>query len=105
MPGWRRLAAPGTQPHSVPNRGRRYNVDVHSRAGIVLLALLRIAAGLLLTLMAVPMLIQGGFSRYAEYGMPAHPDWRYVALGFVLLGAGSFLVRPYWWRSVGTRRR
>jgi hypothetical protein len=55
--------------------------------------------------MAVPLLIQGGFSRYAKYGTPAHADWRSLGLAFVMLGVGSFLIRPYWWKSLGTRHR
>jgi hypothetical protein len=73
--------------------------------GIVFLRILRIAAGLAIMLMAVPLLIQGGFSRYARYGIPAHPDWRYLGLAFVLLTVGSFLLRPYWWRYLGTHPR
>jgi hypothetical protein len=71
----------------------------------VFLTILRIAAGAALALMAVPLLVQGGFSRYAKYATPAHADWRSLGLAFVMLGVGSFLIRPYWWRSLGTRHR
>ena len=75
------------------------------QSSVVFLTILRIAAGVVLSLMAVPLLIQGGFSRYAKYGTPAQPDWPYLGLAFVLLGVGSFLIRPYWWRFLGTHRR
>jgi hypothetical protein len=76
---------------------------VRSCAASVLLTILRIAAGLALMLAASPFLIRGGLSRYAKYGTPAHTDWRYLAVAFLLLGAGSFLVRPYWWKHLGRR--
>jgi hypothetical protein len=47
---------------------------MNSRAGSLLVTILRIAAGFLLVLAATPFLIQGGLSRYARYGTPAHPD-------------------------------
>jgi hypothetical protein len=86
-------------------RSLPYNVAMRGRAGHVLLTILRIAAGAVLALMAVPLQIQGGFSRYAKYGTPAHADWRYLGLAFVMLGAGSLLIRPYWWKSLGTPHR
>jgi hypothetical protein len=86
-------------------RSLPYNVAMRGRAGHALLTILRIAAGAALAVMAVPLLIQGGFSRYAKYGTPAHADWRYLGLAVVMLGVGLFLIRPYWWKSLGTRHR
>jgi hypothetical protein len=74
---------------------------MRSRASAFLLTVLRIAAGLALMLAASPFLIRGGFSRYAQYGMPAHTDWRYLAIALILLIAGSSLVRPCWWKHLG----
>ncbi len=76
---------------------------MNSRAGSPLVTILRSVAGFLLVLAATPFLIQGGFSRYAKYGTPAHPDWRYLAIAAVMLAAGSFLIRPFWWRHPGRR--
>jgi hypothetical protein len=58
------------------------------------LKVLRSVAGFALMLSAAGVLVQGGFSRYAKYGMPPHADWRIIAFGLVLLSAGAFLVRP-----------
>jgi hypothetical protein len=66
---------------------------------------LRIVAGAALMLAAAPLLIQGGLSRYAKYGEPPHADWRYLVVAFLMLASGSFLVRPYWWRSLKAGHR
>jgi hypothetical protein len=58
------------------------------------LKVLRSIAGFALMLSASGVLVQGGLSRYAKYGMPPHADWGIIALGLVLLSAGAFLVRP-----------
>jgi hypothetical protein len=58
------------------------------------LKVLRPVAGFALMLSASGVLVQGGLSRYAKYGMPPHADWRMIAFGLVLLSAGAFLVRP-----------
>src|SRR5262249_62089680 len=55
---------------------------------------LRGAIGIGLMLTATGFLIQGGFSRYAKYGIPSHTDWRMIALGLIFLFAGGFLIRP-----------
>ena len=62
--------------------------------GQTTLKVLRTIAGFALMLSASGVLIQGGLSRYAKYGMPPHADWRIIAFGLLLLGAGAFLVRP-----------
>ena len=62
--------------------------------GRTILSVLRGIAGFALMLSAGGVLIQGGLSRYAKYGMPAHADWRIIAFGLVLLSLGAFLVRP-----------
>ncbi len=74
---------------------------VQPRIASVLLRILRVIAGLALAAMATPLLIQGGFSRYAKFGVPPHPDWRYLALAICMLAAASVLIRPYWWRHAG----
>ena len=76
---------------------------MHTRAGSLLVTILRMVAGFVLVLMATPFLIQGGLSRYAKYGMPAHADWRYLGVAVVMLAAGTFLIRPFWWRWLGRR--
>ncbi len=39
------------------------------------------------------VLIEGGLSRYAEYGIPPHPEWTIIAFGLILLGVETFLFR------------
>ncbi len=60
----------------------------------ITLKVFRTVAGFALMLSASGVLVQGGLSRYAKYGMPPHADWWIIAFGLVLLGAGAFLVRP-----------
>jgi hypothetical protein len=60
----------------------------------VALKILRIVIGILLALAAGPFLIQGGLSRYAAFGVPAHPDSRMLVIGLILLAAAAFLIRP-----------
>lgn len=55
---------------------------------------LRYVIGSALMLSASGVLIEGGLSRYAKYGMPPHADWRIIAFGLILLSAGAFLLRP-----------
>jgi len=59
---------------------------------------LRIVAGAVLVLVAGSFFMEGGLSRYAQHrrqhGFPAHSDWRLIAIGFVLAGAGGVLLRP-----------
>ena len=62
--------------------------------GRTALRVLRSVAGFALMLSATGVLVEGGLSRYAKYGMPPHADWRIIAFGLVLLSAGAFLVRP-----------
>jgi hypothetical protein len=62
--------------------------------GRTTLKVLRTVAGFALVLSATGVLVQGGLSRYAKYGMPPHADWRIIAFGLVLLSAGTFLIRP-----------
>jgi hypothetical protein len=62
--------------------------------GRTTLKALRWVAGFALMLSASGVLIQGGLSRYAKYGMPPHADWGIITFGLLLLGAGAFLVRP-----------
>lgn len=40
------------------------------------------------------VLIEGGLSRYAAYGLPPHANWKAVAFGLVMLGTGAALFRP-----------
>lgn len=76
---------------------------MHSRAATALFTIIRIAAGLVIALTAMPFLIQGGLSRYAKYGIPAHADWRYIAIGLGMVALGTFLIRPFWWRHISKR--
>jgi|GEM_PF-4061786 len=62
--------------------------------GRTMLKVLRSVVGFALMLSAAGVLVQGGFSRYAKYGLPPHADWRIIVFGLVLLSAGAFLVRP-----------
>ncbi len=78
---------------------------MHSRTAALFVTALRILAGFALMLAAIPLLIQGGLSRYAKYRMPAHPDWRYLAIGLAMAAAGAFVIRPFWWRQPGNRHR
>ena len=66
---------------------------MHARAALML-KILRVVIGIGLMLTAAGFLIQGGFSRYAKYGIPPHTDWRMIALGLIFLFAGGFLIRP-----------
>jgi hypothetical protein len=58
------------------------------------LKITRSAIGIALMLISVSFLIQGGLSRYAQYGLPPHADWRIIAIGLTLLAAGAFLLHP-----------
>ena len=55
---------------------------------------IRIAAGIALVLSSTSFLIEGGLSRYARFGIPAHSDWRLITVGLLLAGAGGYLLRP-----------
>jgi len=76
---------------------------MQSHAGNLSLKIVRIVIGFALMLSASGFLIQGGFSRYAEFGMPPHADWRLIAIGLFMLGIGGFLIRPFWWRHLARR--
>jgi len=65
-----------------------------------MLKILRFVVGLALMLSASGLLIQGGFSRYAKYGIPPHANWRLIAAGLLMLAIGAFLIRPFWWRHL-----
>jgi hypothetical protein len=69
-------------------------------ASALMLKVLRIALGFVFVLTAGTFFVEGGFSRYAQFGMPAHADWRFITLGFVAAFIGAFLVRPFWWRHL-----
>ncbi len=58
------------------------------------LKVLRSVAGFALMLSATGFMIEGGVSRYAQYGVPPHADWRIIGVGLILFGAGAFLLRP-----------
>jgi len=58
------------------------------------LKVLRSVVGAALMLSAGGVLIEGGLSRYAKYGIPPHTDWGIIAFGLILLGTGAFLFRP-----------
>ena len=58
------------------------------RSAILMLKTLRITAGVALMLSASGFLIQGGLSRYAQYGIPPTPDWKWIAVGLVMLALG-----------------
>lgn len=64
------------------------------------LKIVRILIDLLLLFSATGVLIQGGLSRYARYGLPPQTDWRLILFGLLLAAAGGFLVRPgYFFRG------
>jgi len=63
------------------------------------LKLVRISLGVLLSLSATGFLVQGGLSRYARFGMPPEPHWRWIAIGLIMLGVGAILIRPLPWNS------
>jgi hypothetical protein len=65
----------------------------------ILLRFLRIILGGFLVLSAIPALIQGGLSRYARIGIPAHPDWKWITVALVMLAVGLLLIRPFPWTS------
>jgi hypothetical protein len=58
------------------------------------IGVLRAVVGFALMLSAIGFLIEGGFSRYAIFGVPARAAWRIVGLGLIIFGAGVFLFRP-----------
>ena len=60
---------------------------------------MRMAIGLLIMASAAPFLIQGGLSRYAKYGIPQNPDWRYLVIGLIVLLLGAIIFRPLPWTS------
>lgn len=53
----------------------------------------RFVVGAALMLSAGGVLIEGGLSRYAKYGIPPHADWGIIAFGLILLSTGAFLLR------------
>ena len=59
-----------------------------------ILRVLRLFSGFALMLSGSAVLVEGGLSRYAKYGMPPHADWRIIAFGVILIGSGAFLFRP-----------
>jgi hypothetical protein len=72
-------------------------------AANLLLKIIRIVIGVALMLSATAFLIQGGFSRYARFGVPPHADWRLIAIGLCMMAVGAFLFRPFWWRHLPRR--
>jgi hypothetical protein len=64
------------------------------RAAKATLKIARITVGLLLAFISISFLIQGGFSRYARYGVPPHADPAFIAVGLITLTIGLFLLRP-----------
>ena len=67
-----------------------------------LLKIFRVLLGLLIMASAAPFLIQGGLSRYAKYGIPPSPNWRYLGIGLIILAIGGLILRRLPWTS---RRR
>ena len=67
-----------------------------------LLKIFRVLLGLLIMASAAPFLIQGGLSRYAKYGIPPSPNWRYLVIGLIILAIGGLILRRLPWTS---RRR
>jgi hypothetical protein len=65
----------------------------------VLLKTLRIIIGFVLVCAAVPILIQGGLSRYARFGVPSHANWPMIVTGLALTAVGLTCIRPDWWRK------
>jgi len=59
-----------------------------------MIVILRLIAGVALICCATPFLIEGGLSRYGRGGIPADPDWRLIAIGLAMAGAGGVLIRP-----------
>jgi len=60
----------------------------------MIVKVLRLIAGFALICSATAFLIEGGLSRYGRVGIPAHPDWRLIAIGLAMAGAGGVLIRP-----------
>ena len=60
----------------------------------VLIKALRIVAGFALIFAAGSFFIEGGLSRFARIGIPPKTDWRMLTIGFILAGAGGYLLRP-----------
>jgi hypothetical protein len=54
----------------------------------------RSVLGIALMLSGSGVLVEGGLSRYAKYGIPPHADWGIMAFGLILVSAGIFLPRP-----------
>ncbi len=73
---------------------------MQSHAGNLSLKIVRIVIGFALMLSATAFLIQGGFSRYAQFSVPPHADWRLIVIGVCMIAAGAFLIRPFWWRNL-----
>lgn len=55
---------------------------------------LRKIVGLLLALAAVPFFIEGGLSRMARVGIPAHPNHWMLIPAFVLIAAALYVHGP-----------
>jgi hypothetical protein len=77
-------------------RGAAYNEAMESTSERTVLKLLRSVLGILLMLCSGAVLVDGGFSRYAKYGIPPHTNWSIIAFGLILLSSGAFLLRPTW---------
>jgi hypothetical protein len=68
----------------------------------VLLKILRMIIGPVLVCAAVPVLNQGGLSRYARFGVPSHADWPMIVTGLSITVLGLTCIRPEW-RRIFTR--
>jgi hypothetical protein len=73
------------------------------RAAKATLKIARITMGLLLALISMSFLIQGGFSRYAKYGIPRHANPALIAVGLIALTIGLFLLRSSFFLRRHTR--
>ena len=54
----------------------------------MILKIVRSVLGGAIVLSSTPLLIQGGLSRYAKYGIPPTPDWRLIILGIGMMTVG-----------------
>ena len=65
---------------------------------MLMLKIIRLVLGMVLTMISIAFLIQGGLSRYAKLGIPPAPDWKLIGLGVAMLAGGLILIRPLPWR-------